>query len=219
MGVFDVIGPIMIGPSSSHTAGAQRIGLMAHLIFNDLIKNIEVYFHGSFAHTYKGHGTDRAIIAGILGIDLGDEKIKQSLDLVKKKKISFSFRTIDLKDAHPNSVKIILSNDNKRLTMIASSIGGGNIILSRINEYEVNIKGKFFTLWIIHKDKPGQIAFITSILEKSEINIAYMSVFRKNRGKLASSIIELDQNVDEKIINLLKKQEGIKDIRFIPSLF
>ncbi len=218
MGVFDIIGPVMVGPSSSHTAGAVRIGQMAVLVFNNRVKSIEVEFHGSFACTYKGHGTDRAIIGGILGMSPDDEQIIYSLETARKRDILFKFSKVDLGDVHPNSVRIILGNEKENLSLIGSSVGGGDIIISKINEYDVNIKGKLPTLWVLHQDKLGEIAAITSFIEKEEINIAFMRVFRKDKGGLASSIIELDQKIDENRIGILEKHNGIIKVRVIPSL-
>ena len=218
MGVFDIIGPVMVGPSSSHTAGAVRIGQMAALVFNNRVKSIEVEFHGSFACTYKGHGTDRAIIGGILGMSPDDEQIISSLETARKRDILFKFSKVDLGDVHPNSVRIILGNEKKNLSLIGSSVGGGDIVISKINEYDVNLKGKLPTLWVLHQDKLGEIAAITSFIEKEEINIAFMRVFRKDKGGLASSIIELDQKIDENRIGILEKHNGIIKVRVIPSL-
>lgn len=219
MGVFDIIGPVMIGPSSSHTAGALRIGQLAALIFKQAVTKIEIYFHGSFACTHQGHGTDRAIIAGILGMRLDDENIIHSLEIAGERGVLLEFNEIDLGDVHPNTVKIILYNGVDHLAIVGSSIGGGNIVISQIGEYDAKLKGKLPALWVIHEDKPGEIAAITSLLGQQQINIAFMRVFRKNKGGIASSIIELDNEITQDVVAVLEKRDGIKQLRFIPSLY
>lgn len=218
MSIFDVMGPIMIGPSSSHTAGAAKIGKMARLIFNEKIDEANIYFHGSFADTYKGHGTDRAIVGGILGFNLDDERIKNSLEIAREKNIKVTFDRIDLKDAHPNSVMIKLKGESKEFSLVGSSIGGGDILVNKIDTYEVNISGKLPTLWILHQDRPGEVGIITSILGSYKLNIAYMQVFRKKKGTIGSSIIELDHDVNQFIIKHLENMDDIVQVRYIPPM-
>src|SRR6056297_699827 len=191
--IFDVMGPVMVGPSSSHTAGAVKLGRIARFIFSDTIKKAEINFHGSFASTYKGHGTDKAVIAGILGFKPDDERIK-------------------------NSLEIALSNEKESVSMVGSSIGGSDIKVIEIDNYEVNISGKLPTLWIIHKDRPGMVGVITSVLGSYNLNIAHMQDFRKKKGTIASSIIELDHAVDEYILNHLRNIDGLSLVRYIPPV-
>lgn len=216
--IFDIMGPVMVGPSSSHTAGAVKLGRIARFIFSDDIKKADIYFHGSFASTYKGHGTDRAVIGGILGFKPDDERIKNSLQIAKEKGIEVNFSEIQLRDVHPNTVKIVLSNEKESVTMIGSSIGGSDIRVIEIDSYEVNISGKLPTLWIIHKDKPGMVGVITSVLGSYKLNIANMQDFRKKKGTIASSIIELDHAVDEYILNHLRNIDGLSLVRYIPPV-
>jgi len=212
------MGPVMIGPSSSHTAGPVKIANIARLIYNDKISTADIYFHGSFAETQSGHGTDRAVVGGLLGYRPEDERIIDSLTTAEDKNIEINFHKIKLRNTHPNTILIELKNNSKRLSLQGSSVGGGNIVIQKINDYKVNISAKFPTLWILHKDKPGIVAKVTSILGKHKINIAYMQLFRKQRGKIASSIIELDHQVPDIIVRDLKNKEGIQKIRFIPAL-
>ena len=216
--IFDVMGPVMVGPSSSHTAGAVKLGRIARFIFSDNIKKADIYFHGSFASTYKGHGTDRAVIGGILGFKPDDERIKNSLEIAEKKRIEVNFSEIQLRDVHPNTVKIVLANDDESVTMVGSSIGGSDIKVIEIDNYEVNISGKLPTLWIIHKDRPGVVGVITSILGSYNLNIANMQDFRKKKGAIASSIIELDHAVDEYILNHLRNVDDLSLVRYIPPV-
>jgi L-serine dehydratase len=218
MSVFDILGPIMIGPSSSHTAGAARIGFMAKLIFDDDVEAMNIFLHGSFAETGPGHGTDRAVVGGILGFKPDDERIKDSFKFARDMGIEVNFNNIKLSDVHPNTVLIELVKGDRSLKLIASSIGGGNIIVSNIDDYEVNLSGKLPTLWIIHRDKPGKVGLFTSILGSYMLNIANMQVFRKKKGTLASSIIELDHEVNKYILDHLIHLEDIIQVRFIPPL-
>jgi len=216
--IFDVMGPVMVGPSSSHTAGAVKLGRIARFIFSDTIKKAEINFHGSFASTYKGHGTDKAVIAGILGFKPDDERIKNSLEIAKEKGIEVNFSEVQLRDVHPNTVKIVLSNEKESVSMVGSSIGGSDIKVIEIDNYEVNISGKLPTLWIIHKDRPGMVGVITSVLGSYNLNIAHMQDFRKKKGTIASSIIELDHAVDEYILNHLRNIDGLSLVRYIPPV-
>ena len=218
MGIFDIMGPVMIGPSSSHTAGPVKIANIARLIFNNKILTADIYFHGSFAETYSGHGTDRAVVGGLLGYSPDDKRIKKSLKIAKDKNIEINFHKIKLRNTHPNTILIKLKNNSKKLSIQGSSVGGGNIIIHKINNYKVNISAKFPTLWILHKDKPGIVGKVTSNLGEYNINIAYMQLCRKHRGKTASSIIELDHQVSDSILRDLENKEGIQKIRFIPAL-
>ncbi len=218
MSIFNIMGPIMIGPSSSHTAGPVKIGNIARLIFADKIITADIYFHGSFAETYKGHGTDRAIVGGLLGYTPDDEKIKDSLTYAKNNNIKINFGKIDLKNTHPNTILIKISNNKKELNIQGASTGGGDIVIQKINGYQVNISAKYPTLWLLHRDKPGMAGKITSVLGKHNLNIAYMQLFRKQRGRTASSIIELDHKISNNILEELTAITGIKEIKFIPAL-
>ena len=216
--IFDIMGPVMVGPSSSHTAGAVKLGRIARFIFSDKIEKADVYFHGSFASTYRGHGTDRAVAGGILGFETDDERIRDSLKIAQRKGIEINFSEVELRDVHPNTLKIVLSNKDKSLSMVGSSIGGSSIRVKEIDKYEVNISGNLPTLWIIHRDKPGMVGMITSVLGSYKLNIANMQDFRKKKGTIASSIIELDHSVDEYIIRHLENLDDVSLVRYIPPL-
>lgn len=218
MSIFEVMGPVMVGPSSSHTAGPVKIGRIASLIFDDRIDEVNIYFHGSFARTYKGHGTDRAVIGGILGYRPDNESIKNSIALARDKGIKISFEEIKLQNAHPNTIIIQLMNDVNSVTIKSSSIGGGKIIVQEINNYTVNISGNYPTLWILHRDKPGIIGALTSRLGKFNINIAFMQVFRKNKGSYASCIIEMDHGINNIVLKHLKSIADVTQVRYIPAL-
>lgn len=216
--LFDIMGPVIIGPSSSHTAGAAKLGRLARLIFDEEIKEAEIGLHGSFASTGKGHGTDKALVGGLLGFKPDDVRIRESLKLAEDNGVKIRFYNIKLPDSHPNSVKITMKNARNQLTVIGSSIGGGNVKVTKIEDYKVNITGSLPTIWLIHEDKPGMVGLITSILGSYNLNIAFMQDFRKIKGTAASAIIELDQEVSKYTLNHLKNTNNIEKVRYIPAL-
>lgn len=208
LGVFDILGPIMIGPSSSHTAGAARLGKIARIIAGSEIKEVRFLLHGSFGKTYKGHGTDRALIAGILGMEPSDERLRDSMDIAKEKGIKFFFEEADLGDYHPNTVKFLITTiDNMKCEVVGSSVGGGNIQISEVNGNSVEFTGNYETLIISQKDMPGVIHSVTSILSEENINVAFMRVFRNQKGKDATMIFEMDNKVSKKAIKEIEKLE------------
>ncbi len=204
--IFDVVGPNMIGPSSSHTAGACRIGKAAYKMAAGDIKKVVFLLHGSFAKTYRGHGTDKALVGGVLGFDPDDERIKDSFDLAKKQGIEFTFQEEDLGDVHSNTVKIIVEKGNgDKIDLIGSSIGGGNIIVTEINGLTIEFTGEYDTLIISHVDKPGVIAKVTAVLALYDINIAFMRVYRHSKGQNAFMVIETDDKISPDIVTYIKK--------------
>lgn len=207
-GIFDILGPVMIGPSSSHTAGAARIGNMARIILGRPFKRVKFYLHGSFAKTSIGHGTDRALLAGVMGLRPDDERLPQAFDLAKKAGLEFEFVEKDLGYQHPNTVKIEFQLDNNKLFyIIGSSIGGGNIVITNIDGTEVEFSGNHPTILIRNKDTKGVIAHISTTLSKDGVNIATMSVVRKK--DIATMVIEIDSPVTEKIIDAINQSEDI----------
>ena len=219
LSAFDMIGPVMIGPSSSHTAGAVRIGNLAKEIVNNEYQEIKIYFHGSFKETYKGHGTDRAIIGGLLGYKTDDPAIKDSLKTAKEIVIKFDFFPIKLENVHPNTVKLEITDvDGVNTTITASSVGGGKIVVTRLNNTEVNLKGEYYTLITFHQDQPGLIAKISEILNIYNLNIAEMQVLREKKGHQATAIINLDHEIEDQILSLIRGIPGIKTSKLIKPL-
>lgn len=216
---FDIIGPIMVGPSSSHTAGAARLGKVARAIAGMNFKKVTFHLHGSFAKTYKGHGTDRALVAGILGMEPYDERLKYSLDIAKQKNIDVEFIEADLGEVHPNTVKIVFSDqlDNK-FEVTGSSIGGGNIIITEINGDKVEFTGEYPTLIVKQKDVKGIISSVTAILASQNINIATMKVTRRAKGREALMVIETDVEISDYILKVIEKIENIISARAINPL-
>lgn len=216
LGVFDILGPIMIGPSSSHTAGAARLGKVARAVAGDEVIKVIFYLHGSFAKTYKGHGTDRALVAGILGMEPSDKRLRDSLNIAREKGLDFSFEEVDLGDVHPNTVKFdMITKSGERREVIGSSIGGGGIKISEVNGNKVEFTGDYPTLIIAQKDVPGVVSKVTTLLYDKGINIAFMSVFRKQKGQGANMVFELDHGIDDETINKIKNIEHISRVIMI----
>jgi L-serine dehydratase len=196
LGVFDIIGPIMIGPSSSHTAGAVRIGKYAHSILGEKPVKARIGFSGSFAKTYRGHGTDKAIIGGILGMGTDDERIRNSFDIAREEGLTYTFETLELEGVHPNTADVELEGASGRVVNVrGSSIGGGNILINRINGADVLISGKSTALIITHLDMPGMVAKVSNILGNNGININNFSLSRQEKGGIAIMTIEIDGEI------------------------
>lgn len=216
VGVFDILGPIMIGPSSSHTAGAARLGKVARAVAGDEVIKVTFYLHGSFAKTYKGHGTDRALVAGILGMEPSDKRLRNSLEIAKEKGLKFAFAETDLGDVHPNTVKFdMITKSGERREVVGSSIGGGSIKITEVNGNKVEFTGDYPTLIIAQRDVPGIVSKVTSLLYDEGINIAFMSVFRRQRGQGANMVFELDHSIDNTTIDKLKTIEHITRVIMI----
>lgn len=217
MNIFDVIGPVMIGPSSSHTAGAVRLGNLALAILGEPVKEAVIGLHGSFAQTYKGHGTDLALAAGLQGWATDDVRIPKSFEETHRVGMDISFQTINLGDlAHPNSVKFWLTGVNGNTCKVTgTSIGGGRVSITNIDDFPVEFSGEFPAILTMHHDRPGTIALVTSILSTHGVNVAQMRVFRKKKGGLAAMIVETDQPVDDIEVNMISKLPHIESVRRI----
>lgn len=207
--VFDIIGPIMIGPSSSHTAGAVRIGRLARAVFGEVPEQVDIYLHGSFAQTYKGHGTDVALVAGLLGLDTDDEGIISALETAKEQGVVVNFIPTDLGDVHPNTAKLVMKKGEKVREVVGSSIGGGNIVITKIDDFEVSLRGDYFTLVTAYKDRPGMIAKVTSLLANNNVNIAKMRVSREDKGAQALMVVETDEYISDEILEEIRQTSDI----------
>ena len=205
MDVFDIIGPIMIGPSSSHTAGACRIGKYARSILDEDVQTAEIYFSGSFAKTYRGHGTDKAIVAGLMGMDTDDLRIRNSLELAKEAGMDYVFIPTQIDDAHPNTVLLKITGiSGKYWEVEGASIGGGRISIRRINGTPVDISGDATTLLVYHLDTPGMISDVTSILARNGVNIGKFELRRAVKGGEAVMVIEIDGDMDDSINDAIR---------------
>ena len=219
MDVFDIIGPVMVGPSSSHTAGAARIGRYALNILGTEPVRADIYFSGSFAKTYKGHGTDKAIVAGILGMDTDDPGIKYSFDTAEHRGLEFYFHTCEIENSHPNTAFVVLTSEKGRKVEVqGASIGGGNIIITKINGTPVEITGKFTTMIVLHKNIPGMISDVTSVLAKYGINIGRFDLRRNPRGGRGVMIIELDSDLPEHINDEIKAMDNVIDSTLLKAI-
>lgn len=217
--LFDVIGPIIIGPSSSHTAGAVRIGYLAGKIFGEKPDKLTFKLYNSFAKTGKGHGTDKGLLGGVLGYDVDNERIKKAYSDAEKLNIEYKFEYAEDYNKHPNAVDIILENKNiKRMEISGISVGAGEVAITKINGYKFNINGDYDTLVLIYKDKPGMIYRVTALLQGQNINIATMHCDRNAKGQEASMGICVDGQISDYIINELKKIDEVYLIRNVEVL-
>lgn len=213
--VFDIIGPVMVGPSSSHTAGAARIGRAARSLFGREPKKVIITLYGSFAKTYKGHGTDVAIIGGLLDFDTFDNRIIDSFVIAKDLGLDIKFILSEEETEHPNTARILLEDELDKIEVTGVSVGGGKADITEINGFKIKISGNAPTLIVIHEDRFGVIASIANVLGLYEINIAYMEVARKEKGSLAMMVMETDQQIN---IEVYKKIEELPYIRKVTLL-
>lgn len=216
----DIIGPVMVGPSSSHTAGAVKIGNVSRKLLNEPIIKAQIYLHGSFLATGKGHGTDRALVAGLMDLSVDDSLIANSFAIANEKHLEYSIGSIDLgEDYHPNTVKMNLTGiSGKELEIIASSIGGGQIKIVEIDGLTVNFSGDFPTLIVHNLDQPGHVAEVTSMLQHKSVNIATMQLYRAKRGGNAVMVLECDQEIPQDSIKWLEHLEGIVKVTYLSLL-
>ncbi len=219
MNVFDIIGPVMIGPSSSHTAGAVRLGRVAWKILEEKAVRADIRLSGSFAQTYRGHGTDKALIAGIMGMHSDDERIRRSLALAEEEGLVYSFTAEDIRDAHPNTARIHLKGESgAECTIQGASIGGGNILITEIDGMEVSFTGQYNTLMVLHYDKPGTIAAVTNFMAYSGTNIGNFRLARKKKGGEAVMTIEVDGDVEESLIQSLRILPNVINVILIKAI-
>lgn len=213
--IFDMMGPVMVGPSSSHTAGAARIGNMGRTLLGEEVARADIGLYGSFAETGYGHGTDRALLAGLLGMKPDDLRIPNAYEEANRAGMAYSFRAVELRDAHPNTALLELTGKSgKKLTLQASSIGGGAIVVNKIDGIDVNFTGDFNTLIVRNQDESGSVAAITSILSQVHINVANMSVNRHRRGGDALMVIETDQHIKPRQVEFLSELPGILSVTY-----
>lgn len=214
--IFDIIGPIMIGPSSSHTAGAARIGRVARTLLGKQPKWVEISFYGSFAKTYKGHGTDLAIVGGLLDFDTSDQRIKNSLEIAENLGIDINIEIESAVTDHPNTAKVRLGTSAEdALELVGISIGGGKIEIIELNSFQLKLSGNHPAILVVHDDRYGVIAAVSNVLAKHEINIGHMEVSRKEKGKEALMVIEVDQNLAD---NLLMEVGSLPNISKVTKI-
>lgn len=217
LSIFDVIGPNMIGPSSSHTAGAVSIALMARKMFAEPIQKVTFTLYGSFAKTYRGHGTDRALLGGILGFPTHDERIRDSFEHAKTMQVAYEF-IIDEETVtnHPNTADIhIVGVNGHTLTVRGESIGGGKMKIVRIDNIKVEFTGEYSTLIVHQQDKPGVVAHITQALSEQEVNIAFMRLFREDKGAKAYTVVESDHPIPEEVLDKIRTNPNVDNLMLI----
>ena len=217
---FDVIGPNMIGPSSSHTAGANVIGYLAYKLAPGEIVKVCFRLFGSFAKTYRGHGTDRALLGGLLGFRSDDERIVRSLEIAAERGIDFSFVTdTEETGVHPNTAEITMECSNgKSMTVRGESLGGGKARICRINGVEVDFTGHYHAILVIQNDRPGVLAHITRCLSERMVNIAFLRLFREQKGDIAYTFAESDDPIPEDVIAAVRQNPNVRDVMLIQSI-
>lgn len=217
--ILDVIGPVMIGPSSSHTAGAARLSRTAAAIVGKPFYKVLFELHGSFANTYKGHGTDIALLAGVMGIHEDDERLSEAFELAEERHLCYSFDEIELEGVHENSVRMTFyCEDGDVQKVTGSSVGGGQINICRINDFETEFDANSAALIISHQDVKGVISQITGILSDADINIAVMKLSRRSKGDMAFCVIETDSVITEAVVSRIKKIEATRHVKALNKL-
>lgn len=215
--LFDIISPIMIGPSSSHTAGAVRLGLMAKNIYKNTPKSVTFCLYNSYAHTGKGHGTEKGLLSGVLGLGVDDRRIKDIFNSDLAKQINYNFEYKDNFKYHPNAVDIIFDGDNK-MFISGESVGAGEIEITKINDFNVKLTGKYNTVLLVYKDKPGMISQVSSLLQYHNINIASLNCDRSGKGREASMIISVDGNISLEIIDNIEEIPEVYFVSYVEKL-
>ncbi len=214
-----MVGPVMIGPSSSHTAGVVRIARVAIKILGELPDEAELTFYNSFARTYEGHGSDRAIVAGLLGYDTDDIRIKTSFDHAKESGLKYTFKSVgNASTMHPNTIKLILKKGNNQIEMIGESRGGGVIKVVEVNGFSAGFTASLYTMIFFADDKPGSISFITDVISHDDCNIATMTVSRRGKNAIACQILEMDTGLSEVTLEYLKNLNFVHEIIYIPKI-
>ena len=215
--LFEVIGPNMVGPSSSHTAGAVSMALLARKLFPAEIKKVEFTLYGSFAKTYRGHGTDRALLGGIMGFETDDLRIRDSLSIAKERNLDYHFSIgQDPGEEHPNTADIDMTGGNgERLFVRGVSIGGGKVKIVRLNQIDVDFTGEYSTLIISQTDRPGVVAHITKVLSEREVNIAFMRLFREEKGAKAFTVVESDERIPDEVVEQIRENPLVSDVMLV----
>lgn len=218
MGIFDIIGPVMVGPSSSHTAGAVRIGAFARRLLGEEPASAVIGLHGSFAATGEGHGTPLALLAGLLGMAPDDEGIPAAREIARERGLDFRFEDADLGDVHPNSARLQLASERAALDVRASSVGGGRIRVFDIDGFQVDLEGVYPTVLLAYPDRAGAVAMVTTILSNAAMNIATLKAHRTSRGGQALMTVELDHTPTACVLDALRQVPHMDQVRFVPRL-
>lgn len=216
MNIFDIMGPVMVGPSSSHTAGAARIGRLTRALLGEVPVRAEILLHGSFSATGRGHGTDRALAAGLLGMTADDPRLPQSLVLARDVGLEVTFGSVTLPHAHPNTAVLTVTGlSGRTVTVTSASLGGGRVQVTRVDDLEVSFSGDLPTLLLRNRDRPGIVAEAAHLLSAHGVNIATLHLRREGRGGLAAMVIESDQPIPEELLQALNTTDGIVSVRYL----
>ncbi len=215
--IIDIISPIMAGPSSSHTAGAIRLGLLARNIYNAKPDKVTFKLYNSYALTGKGHGTDKGLLAGVLGLSVDDERIKNIFDMPIAKEIEYEFEFLEDFNRHPNAVDFVFEG-GLNFTISGDSIGAGEIVVTNINNFSVNLDGKYNTILLVYNDKPGVISQVTGLIQADNVNIASLHCDRSGKGKDASMCICIDGDLSKNCLNNLSDLKNMYIVRYIRKL-
>lgn len=219
MNAFDMVGPVMIGPSSSHTAGALRLGRVARMLLAEDPVRAEITLHDSFAATGRGHGTDRAILAGLMGLDTDDVRVRTAFELADSVGLRHAFASRSGAGGHPNSADIaIWGAGGRSVTLSGASVGGGSIVVQRINGIPVDFTGELHTLIVVHRDKPGVVAQVAQSLANRGINIASMRLYRSARGGQAIMVLETDQPVEDGVAQSIRAVDGVAEAVILSAM-
>jgi len=218
IGLFDVLGPITVGPSSSHTAGAVRIGLVCRMLLGDNVKMAKITFFGSFAETYKGHGTDKAVVGGLLGFDTYNEQVRDSLSIAPMRGMEVSICTSEVQPEHPNTVRIEAFSKTERVDVIGVSIGGGAIRIVSADGHKMSVSCRNDTLVVFNRDTAGVVADVSGLLSRKGYNIATLALSRSRKGENAIMVIEIDQPASDSIIKALQALPNVNKTISIPKL-
>ncbi|RJG23991.1 L-serine ammonia-lyase, iron-sulfur-dependent subunit beta [Paenibacillus thiaminolyticus] len=210
--VYDIIGPIMVGPSSSHTAGAASIGRLARSIFGRQPSHVELALYGSFAETYKGHATDVALIAGLLGFDTDDPRLPESDRYAEEAGVEVVITTMEAVPDHPNTARLRMKDGQEEMEVVGISIGGGKVEIIELNGFELQLSGHHPAILVVNHDRHGVVGSVTSILSKEQVNIANMKVSRREKGELALMVIEIDERLDDRIIEEIRALSGVNRV-------
>lgn len=215
MNIFDIVGPVMVGPSSSHTAGAVKIGYVARKLMQEEVVEAKILLYGSFLATGDGHGTKYALVAGLLGMESDDARIPDSFEIAEERGMTFSFGSAKLKDAHPNSVLMKLKGKNgKKLEIVGESLGGSLINIAKVDGLSANFSGEYPTLIVHNQDQPGHVAEVTSMLAHKSVNVATLQLYRESRGGHAVMVLECDQEIPAESLKWLEHLEGIEKVTY-----
>ncbi len=217
--VFDMIGPVMIGPSSSHTAGVVRIAKAAIKVLGGIPEEADIVFYNSFARTYEGHGSDRAILAGLMDFSTDDKRIKDAIEIAEKSGLKYHFKSVgNASTLHPNSIRLTLNKGTRSIEVLGESRGGGMINIAEINGFKADFTANLHTIIIFADDVKGSIAFIADVIAHDDCNIATMSVSRKGKNDLACQVIEMDSGIKPVTFQYLMSLSWIKEVIYIPDI-